>query len=144
MSINKESCKYLSMITGHSPDLYNTNKYQQMKSILKLLLNAFAVVVLAKLLSGVMVDSYLTAVIVAVVLAILNALIKPILVFLTFPITLVTLGLFLLVINGAIIWFAHKLIDGFSVSSFWWAVLFSLLLTILQSILHSLLDEDKK
>mgnify|MGYP001823142540 CR=1 FL=1 len=115
-----------------------------MNLVLKLLLNAVAVFILAYLLSGVSVDSYITDIIVAVVLSLLNMLVKPILVIFTLPITIVTLGLFLIIINALIILFADKLIAGFSVSSIWWAILFSILLSILQSILHSLLKEDKK
>ena len=115
-----------------------------MKLIIRLLLNAVAVIFLAKVLNGVDVDSYLTAVIVAVVLSILNLLVKPILIILTLPITILTLGLFLLVINALIILLADKLIDGFSVTSIWVAILFSILLSILQSLLHSFLKEDKK
>jgi len=114
-----------------------------MKLIIRLLLNAIAVVIIAKLLNGVDVESYTTAIIVAVVLSILNLLIKPILVILTLPITILTLGLFLLIVNALIILLADKLIDGFSVSSLWTAVLFSILLSIFQSILHSLIKEDK-
>src|SRR5210317_130922 len=115
-----------------------------MKLIIRLLLNALAVVILSKILSGVDVDSYVTAIIVAVVLALLNLVVKPILVIFTLPATILTLGLFLFVINALIILLADKLIDGFSVSSIWTAILFSILLSILQSILHSLLKEDKK
>lgn len=115
-----------------------------MKLIIKLLLNALAVVLLAKLLSGVSVDSYTTAIIVAIVLALLNLIVKPLLVLLTLPATILTLGLFLFVINACIILLADKLIDGFSVSSFWIALLFSILLAILQAVLHSLIGEDKK
>ena len=115
-----------------------------MKLIIKLLLNAAAVVILSKVLSGVSVDSYTTAIIVALVLSVLNVLVKPILVIFTLPITILTLGLFLLVINALIILLADNLIDGFSVGSIWIAVLFSILLSILQSVLHSLLKEDKK
>lgn len=115
-----------------------------MKLVIKLLLTALAVVVLSKLLSGVNVDSYTTAIIVAIVLALLNLFVKPLLVLLTLPATILTLGLFLFVINACIILLADKLIDGFSVSSFWIALLFSILLTILQSILHSLLNEQEK
>ncbi len=114
-----------------------------MNTIIKLLLNAIAVVVLAKLLNGVEVDSYLTAIIVAVVLSVLNLLVKPFLVILTLPITLLTLGLFLLVVNALIILLADQLIDGFYVSSIWTAILFSILLSILESILQSLVKEDK-
>ena len=102
------------------------------------------VVVLAHVLNGVSVDGYVTAIIVAVVLSILNLLVKPILVILTLPITIVTLGLFLLVINALIILLADKLIDGFGVSSFWTALLFSVLLSILQWLLQSIFKEDKK
>jgi putative membrane protein len=115
-----------------------------MKLIIRLLLNALAVVILSKILSGVDVDSYVTAIIVAVVLALLNLVVKPILVIFTLPATILTLGLFLFVINALIILLADKLIDGFSVANFWIALLFSILLTILQSILHTLLKEDKK
>ena len=115
-----------------------------MKLIIKLLLNAIAVFILAHVLSGVNVDGYVTAIIVAVVLSLLNLLVKPILVIFTLPITIVTLGLFLLVINALIILLADKLIDGFSVNTFWWAIIFSVLLSILQSALHSLLKESKK
>ena len=115
-----------------------------MKLILKLLLNALAVFILAHLLSGVAVDGYVGALIVAIVLSILNLLVKPILIIFTLPATILTLGLFLLVINAVIILLADKLIDGFAVANFWWAILFSILLSILQSILQSLLKEDKK
>ena len=115
-----------------------------MKLIIRLLLNAVAVILLAKVLSGVNVDTYLTAIIVAVVLSILNLLVKPILIILTLPITILTLGLFLLVINALIILLADKLIDGFSVSSIWTAILFSVLLSILQSLLHSFFKEGKR
>lgn len=115
-----------------------------MKLILRLLLNALAVIILSYVLPGVGVDTYLTAIIVAVVLSILNILVKPVLVFLTLPITIVTLGLFLLIINAIIILIAAHFISGFQVSSIWWALIFSLLLSFLQSVLHSILKEDKK
>ena len=115
-----------------------------MNIILKILLNAVAVFILAHLLSGVYVSGYVGAIIVAVVLSILNLLVKPILVIFTLPATILTLGLFLLVINAMIILLADKLIDGFAVANFWWALLFSVLLSVLQSILHTLIKADKK
>ena len=115
-----------------------------MKLIMKLILSALAVIIIAKFLPGVSLDNYTTAVVVAAVIAILNVLVKPILIIFTLPITIVTLGLFLLIINAIIILLADKLIEGFGVSSIWTAVLFSILLSILQSMLHSLLKEDKK
>jgi putative membrane protein len=115
-----------------------------MKLIIRLLLNAIAVVILAKVLDGVSVDSYTTAIIVAVVLSILNLFVKPVLIILTLPITIVTLGLFLLIVNALIILLADRLIDGFSVNGVLSAVVFSVLLSILQSILHSVFKEEKK
>ena len=115
-----------------------------MKLIIKLLLNAIAVFFLAEVLNGIDVDNYTTAIIVAIVLSILNLLVKPILVILTLPITILTLGLFLFVVNGLIILLADKFIEGFSVSSIWTAILFSILLSILQSLLQSFLKADSK
>lgn len=114
-----------------------------MKLLLRILLSALAVVVLAQILPGVGVDSYWTAILVAVVLSLLNFIVKPILIILTLPVTILTLGLFLLIINAIIILLADYLVTGFSVNGIWWALLFSLLLSFLQSILYSLLKEDK-
>ncbi|MGB1309177.1 MAG: phage holin family protein [Oceanihabitans sp.] len=115
-----------------------------MNLIIRLLLNAVAVLSLAHILNGVTVDGYQTAIVVAVVLSILNLILKPILVILTLPITIITLGLFMFVINACIILLADNFIDGFAVSSFWVAMLFSILLCILQSLFHSALKQDKK
>ncbi|BAO75079.1 phage holin family protein [Winogradskyella sp. PG-2] len=115
-----------------------------MNKLIKLLLNAVAVFVLAEVLNGVYVDNYITSLIVAAVLSVLNILVKPILVILTLPVTILTLGLFLFVINALIILLADKLIDGFSVDGIWTAILFSVLLCVLQSLLHSFLKKDKK
>ncbi len=115
-----------------------------MKLIIRLLLSAFAVLILAKFLPGVSLDTYTTGIIVAVVLVLLNNILRPILVILTLPITILTLGLFLLIINACMVLLADKFIDGFAVSSIWTAILFSVLLSILQSLLYSLLKEDKK
>jgi len=116
-----------------------------MKIIIKLILTAIAVFIIAKFLPGVSLDDSLaTPLIVALVLAILNVLVKPLLIILTLPITILTLGLFLLVINALIILLADNLIDGFGVSSIWTAILFSILLSILQSVFHSLLKKEKE
>ena len=114
-----------------------------MKLILRLLLTAVAVLILAYVLPGVEVAGYTSAIIVAVVLALLRLVVRPILVILTLPITIVTLGLFLLVINAIIILLADYFIDGFAVRNIWWALLFSLLLSFLQSVLYSFLKKDK-
>ena len=115
-----------------------------MKFLLRILLNAIAVIILAYILPGAEVNTFFTAVIVALVLSLLNFLVKPILVILTLPITVVTLGLFLLVINALMILLAAHFIDGFQIANVWWAIVFSLLLSFLQSLLHSMLKEDKK
>ena len=109
-----------------------------------MLLSALAVVILANLLGGVQVDSFITALIVAVVLSLLNLIVKPVLVIFTLPVTILTFGLFLLVINALIILLADRLVTGFSVDNIWWALLFSLLLSFLQSIFFSALKEPEK
>lgn len=114
-----------------------------MKTFLKLILTALAVIVLANLLPGVTVDGYGTALIVALVIAILNMFVRPLLIFFTLPATIVTLGLFLFVINAAIILLADNLVSGFAVSGFLVALIFSILLSIFRSALFSLLKEDK-
>mgnify|MGYP003642279846 CR=1 FL=1 len=106
------------------------------------LITALAVVALSKILPGVAVEGYGSAIIVAIVIALLRLIVKPILVLLTLPITIVTFGLFLLIINAIIILIADYFVGGFEVSSIWWALLFSLLLSLFQSILFSLIKED--
>jgi putative membrane protein len=112
-----------------------------MNFIVRILVTAIVAFGLSYLLgNGVHIDKFTTALILALVLAMLNAFIKPILIILTFPITLITLGLFLFVINALIILLAAKFVSGFKVEGFWWALLFSLLLSILTSLLYN----DKK
>ncbi|TNF72181.1 MAG: phage holin family protein [Bacteroidetes bacterium] len=113
-----------------------------MKFILRLLLSALAVVLLSNILPGVHVATFGIAVIVALVLSLLNFLVKPLLIILTLPVTVITFGLFLLVINALIILMASGLVSGFTVDGFWWALLFSLLLSLVQSILFAFLKED--
>jgi putative membrane protein len=115
-----------------------------MKTFLKILLTALAVVVLSKILPGIIVSSYITAIIVAVVISLLNMFVRPLLVFFTLPATIVSLGLFLFVINAIIILLAGNLVSGFAVSGFFTALLFSILLSVFRSILFSLLKEEKK
>jgi len=115
-----------------------------MKIILKMLLTAIAVMVLAQILPGIEVDGYFNAVIVAIVLGLLRIFVKPLFIFFTLPLTIMTLGLFLFVINALIILLADKLVDGFKVDGFWYALLFSLLLSFFQSILYSFLKEKKQ
>lgn len=106
-----------------------------------MLLTAVAVLLIEYLLPGVTVDSYYTAVWVAVIIGVLYSILKPILVVLSLPVTILTLGLFLFVINALIIIIASKFIDGFNVSDFWSALFFSILLSIVQSFLYKMIDE---
>ena len=106
-----------------------------MKFVLNILLTAVIVIITAYLLPGVHVSDFLTAIIVAFVLALLNGFLKPLLVFLTIPITILTFGLFLLVINAIIILLAGSLVSGFYVDGFLWALLFSLIMSLLSYLL---------
>jgi len=110
---------------------------------IRILVSAFAVIISSYLLPGVHIDGFLTAIIVAAILSILNAVLKPILILLTIPITFLTMGLFLLVINAFIIILTDKLIDGFSVNNFWWALLFSLVLALVTNLLDRLNERMK-
>lgn len=96
--------------------------------VVKLLVNAFAVMVTAYLLPGVRVDGYFPAMVLVVVLGLLNILVKPILHILALPITIMSLGLFAIVVNAVVILIADKIVSGFSVDGFWWAVWFGLVL----------------
>lgn len=107
-----------------------------MKAIVNIVLTALLVFVLAYVLPGVEVEGYLTAIIVAVVLGLLNFTIKPLLIILTLPITIFTLGLFLLVINALMIILTSYFISGFEVDGFWWALIYSILLSIGSSWIH--------
>jgi putative membrane protein len=112
-----------------------------MNFVIKLIFAAIAVIIASYLLPGVAVDTFLTAIILAAVLALLNATLKPLLVILTIPITVFSMGLFLLVINAVIILFADWLVPGFEVANFWWALAFSLILSIIVYIFDSLTKE---
>lgn len=112
-----------------------------MNILLKILVSGVAVILTSYLLPGVHLESFLSAIIVAAVLAILNGLLKPILIVLTIPITVVTFGLFLFVINAIIILIASYIITGFYVDGFWWALLFSIILSLISSLL-GIRDED--
>ena len=114
-----------------------------MNVILKFLLSGLAVLLTAYLLPGVNVEHYGYALLVAFVISIANILVRPILIVLTIPITIFTLGLFLLVINALIILLVDYLVDGFAVDGFWWALAFSVIMSIFNS-MFSDLAKDKK
>ncbi|NMH27451.1 phage holin family protein [Flavobacterium silvaticum] len=108
-----------------------------MNLLLRLIVTALLVMGISYFLPGVHVDGFVTALIVAVVLALLNLFVKPILVLFTLPVTIFTLGLFLLVINALVIMLCDYIVGGFDVSSFLTALLFSIILSVFQSILFS-------
>lgn len=117
-----------------------------MKAVARFLVTAICVIACSYVLPGVGVDGIWTAIVVAAILGLLNAFVKPILILLTIPVTFFTLGLFLLVINGFTVWLTGELVPGFRVDSFWWAILFSILLSIVNSITERILglkDDNK-
>lgn len=114
-----------------------------MNLLIRILITSGLVMLIAHFMTSVDVANLTTAVIVAVVLGLLNAIVKPILVLFTLPVTILTLGLFLFVINAVIILLCSRLVDGFRVNSFWTAMIFSIILSICQSIMFRLTKEDK-
>jgi putative membrane protein len=110
-----------------------------MTLILVWILNAVALLVVAYLLPGITVASFGSALIAALVLGLLNMLVKPVLVLLTLPITIVTLGLFLLILNALLFWFTGSILKGFQVNGFWWAVIGAILYSIISGLLSTLL-----
>jgi putative membrane protein len=111
-----------------------------MTLILVWLLNAVALLIVAYLLPGITVVGFGSALIAALVLGLLNMLVKPVLVLLTLPITIVTLGLFLFVLNGLMFWLAGSILRGFQVNGFWWAVAGAVLFSIISGLLSRLIS----
>ena len=95
------------------------------------LISALVILIAAYILPGVAVENFWTALVVAVILGILNALLKPLLILLTLPITIVTFGLFLLVINALVVLLVSAIVPGFHIDGFWWAVLFSIIVSLI-------------
>ncbi len=118
-----------------------------MNLITRLLFSSVAVIIATYLLPGIAItgsslDAFITSFIVAIIISLLNATVKPLLIILTIPLTVVTLGLFLLVINAIVIMIAGSIVPGFIVDNFWWALIFSVLLTIINSLLIDLNKKD--
>lgn len=109
-----------------------------MKTLINIFFTTLLVIVLAHVMPGVRVAGFMSALLVAVVLGLLNIFVKPVLVFFTLPVTIVTLGLFLLVINAIIVMICDSLIDGFFIDGFFRALLFSLVLSFCQAVVGSL------
>jgi putative membrane protein len=116
-----------------------------MNGLARFLLGGLAVLLTGYLLKGgVHIEHYGYALLVVVVLAIANVLVRPILIILTIPVTVVTLGLFLLVINAIIILLVDYFVPGFRVDGFWWALGFSLILSIFNSIIGDITKEKRR
>lgn len=111
-----------------------------MKLLLKWILSAVALMVVAYLYSGVVVASFTSALIAALVLGLLNTIVRPVLVILTLPVTLITLGLFLFVINALMFWSASGLLNGFHVASFTAALIGSLIYSVLGIVIDAVLE----
>lgn len=103
-----------------------------------LIINGFSVFIAAYILPGVVVDTFWTAVLVAVVLGVVNVFIKPLITLLTLPFTILTFGLFIFVINAALVLFVDFLVNGFEVQGFVWALIFSMVISLVSSFLSSL------
>ena len=115
-----------------------------MNFIIRILISTLAVLITAHFMPGVNIDSFGTAILVAIVLSFLNSLLRPLLILLSLPITIFTLGLFLLVINAAIILLTARLVDGFHVAGFWSGMFFSIVLSIVNSILDGIRKRDER
>jgi putative membrane protein len=108
--------------------------------VVRLIINMVAILIISYLFPRMIwVDGFLAALVAAFLLGVVNAIIRPILVFLTLPLTVVTLGLFLLVVNGLMLWLVSALVRGFHVSGFWGAVLGSILISVVSWILSRFL-----
>ena len=114
-----------------------------MNFLLRILITAVVAFALSSVLPGIRIESFGTALVFSLVLALLNFFLKPILIILTLPFTLLTLGLFLFIINALIVYFASDLV-GVHVKSFGWALLFSLLLSLLTSLLYKERDKEER
>lgn len=106
------------------------------------ILNAVALLAVAYVLPGIVIASFWSAMGAALVLGLLNTLVKPLLILLTLPITIVTLGLFLLVLNALVFWLAGSLFKGFQVEGFWWAVAGAILYSVISSLFSMLIFQQ--
>ena len=111
---------------------------------MRILVTALVAFGLAQLLKGIHVDTYWTALVFALVLAVLNVLVKPVLIVLTLPLTIITFGLFLFVVNALVVLLASRFVEGFSIDNFWWGLLFALLLSLVTSVLVKGMDKEKE
>ena len=114
-----------------------------MHLVLRIVLNGLALMLIAYLYSGVSIDGPLAAIIAAVVLGIVNAIIRPVLLILTLPVTVLTIGLFLFVINALMFWLAAELVPGFRVSGFMAALIGSVMFSIITTVTSWFITPNK-
>jgi len=112
-----------------------------MKIFLTWLISALALLISAWLIPGVYIAGFGSALLAALILGAINAVIRPILIILTLPINILTLGLFTFVINALMVALAAYILPGFSIANFWIAIIFSIILMIITSIMQSLIKE---
>ena len=114
-----------------------------MNMIIRLLVTAIVAFLLTKVLTGVHIDGFTTALVFALILGVLNLIVTPILKILGLPLTILTLGLFSLVINAIVVLFAANFVDGMSIDGFWWAFIFSIALSLITSLLNGIISPTK-
>ena len=114
-----------------------------MRILLVWLINALALIAVAYLMPSIAVSSFTSALVAALVLGLVNAIIRPVLVLLTLPVTVITLGLFIFVINALLFWFVGSILSGFHVGGFWSALVGSILFSIVSWALSALVLRDK-
>ncbi|MEA1985991.1 MAG: phage holin family protein [Candidatus Marinimicrobia bacterium] len=112
--------------------------------LIKIIINILALLIIISLFDGIVIDNFLTLLAVAVVMGILNSIIKPILTIITLPLTVATFGIFLLIVNGFVLWMASALINGFAIMSFSVAVWGALVLSFVSMIVENLLTKKNQ
>lgn len=115
-----------------------------MKFLINLVISALSIIITGYLLEGVYVEDFLIALVIAGLLSLLNATVRPLLVLLTIPITIFTLGIFLLFINAFMVVIADYIIDDFTVVNYWWALGFSLIVAVLNSIFQQIVGSSER
>jgi putative membrane protein len=114
-----------------------------MSFLIQWVVSGAAIIITAYLLPGVAVEGFLAALVTALILGLINAIIRPVLILLTLPLNILTLGLFTLVINALLIMLAATIVPGFAVQGFWWALLFGIVLAIVNFALSPLLKSPQ-
>lgn len=142
-----EVCVNLAPVSTQSKKIVHHRFYNveelDLKLLLSWVLHAVALMAVAYLLPGVVVEGFWAALWAALILGLVNTVVKPILLILTLPLTVLTLGLFYFILNGLMFYWVGSILDGFQVNGFWWAVLAALLYSLLATLLSSILLQEK-